>query len=212
MQLLDKFITKDSNNRLYACPVAIIGLTGGIATGKSTVVNYLKQQGLPVICADQLIKDIYQKKESFEFIAANFNECIIENKIDFKSLRKLAFNDIKVRKSLENFLYPQLNSSFFQRYHELDVNNFVIFDVPLLFEHHINRQVDLTICVYSSKEQQLERIIARDNIDHLLAEKIVAQQMDIDSKAKLADFIIDNSKNQNDLLNEISLVTSKIFT
>ena len=86
-KLKNKWITKDQTSRLYNIPVPIVALTGGIATGKTTIAQMFRDNGIPVIDADQLVKGIYQKKESFDFVSQHFLEAIINDTIHFKTLR-----------------------------------------------------------------------------------------------------------------------------
>jgi dephospho-CoA kinase len=104
-KLANKWITKNSNNRLYQIPVPIIGLTGGIGTGKSIVAKIFKERGIAVIDADRLVKNIYQRPETLEFIKTFFPEAIENSTISFSKLREIAFRDPAQRQKIENYLY-----------------------------------------------------------------------------------------------------------
>jgi dephospho-CoA kinase len=191
-KLKNNWITKTISNRLYELPVPVIGLTGGIATGKSTVAQYFREEGIPVIDADQLVKDIYKKKESMEFLLKSFPDAVHENVINFKKLREIAFRNADNQKKLETFIYAQLPDVFKKTYEEQPPHEFIVYDVPLLFEKHLNDKVDLSICVYADRKTQLERLIKRDLINSELAENILSKQMDIEEKKKNADIVIQN--------------------
>ena len=180
-------------HRLHQTSVPLIGLTGGIASGKSTVANLLRDTGANVISADTLIKHIYAEEETKSFIRQNFPQCINGENIDFPLLRRKAFKDDRVRGLLENFFHPRLPKFFKKEFQRFSSPTLVIYDVPLLFEKSLQDQFDLVVCVYCTPKQQEERLLSRDDIDETLAWAILKSQMDIDIKKELADTIIDNS-------------------
>ena len=198
-------------NRLYQISVPVIALTGGIGSGKTTVANILESQGFPIINADQLVKSIYQKKSSFQFIQKHFPECIINNQIDFKKLRELVFSIPENKKQIENFIYPQMEEAFLQKLNEFSEKRFVIYDVPLLFERGLDPLVDYIVLAYTDKEKQIQRVMVRDNIARELALKIIEAQMSLDDKKKLSDYIVDNSRGLEELKVDVLLLSSKLL-
>ena len=198
-KLANKWITKNPATRLYNIPVPIIGLTGGIATGKTTVAQMFRDENIPVIDADRLVKNIYQKKESFDFVQKNFLEAIIDDTIHFKTLRELAFKTPKNQVKLETFIYAQMPAAFVEAYNEFKGHEFIVYDVPLLFEKGLHSKTDVSICVYSPRSVQLERLVKRDNISIDLAETILNKQLDIEEKKKKADLVLENLGNHTDL-------------
>lgn len=197
--LAAKWITKDQKTRLYQIPVPIIGLTGGIGTGKSSVAEILRKKNIPVIDADRLVKNIYQKAETVEFVAKHFPHVIKEGAIVFKELRETAFVDTLAKKLIEDFIYSYLPGEFKKSYSEFKNPQFIFYDVPLLFEKKLNELVDLSVCVYAPREVQIKRIINRDKSSKELAIKILDNQMDIEEKKKLADLVIPNTSDLKDL-------------
>ncbi len=193
-KLKKDLIRLTQDRRLYNCPIPIIGLTGGIATGKTTVSNLFKSNGLKVICADALIKKIYNNKTTVGFVSDNFPECIEDNQILFKSLRERLFANSNELQKMEQYLYPSLELKFNNELSSMGDISFVIYDVPLLFEKELHLKVDLSICVYIPYEMQLERVIARDNISKELAKTILAQQISIEEKKERAHLILYNDK------------------
>lgn len=193
-KLKAKWITKDSNNRLYQIPVPIIGLTGGIGTGKSTVASTLREKGIAVIDADKLVKNIYQKDKTFKFISDYFPSSILAGEIQFPLLRKIAFDDPSSKSRLEDFIYKELPAEFKKAYSDFKDPSFIVYDVPLLFEKKLNLLVDLSVCVYAPREMQIERILKRDRSSNELASKIVDDQMNIEDKKACADLIIINDQ------------------
>lgn len=191
-RLKSNWITKTAATRLYGIPVPIIGLTGGIGSGKSTVAQLFKDVGIPVIDADKLVKSIYEKKSSYDFVYKHFPEATSENVIQFKKLREVAFMNAENQLVLENFIYSQLPDAFKEAYQAQSVHEFVVYDVPLLFEKKLNDKIDTSVCVYAPKNTQIERLVKRDNISLDLSEKILSKQMDIEDKKLKSDLYIEN--------------------
>lgn len=211
MKLKDKYHKLTPATRLSNLEVPIIGLTGGIATGKSTVSDYLKAKNHPLLCADVLVKKIYQEKETQEFIASHFPQAMIEGKIDFKKLRDLFFHEVSVQKQIEGFLYPRLGQKVREEYKLLESPAYLFYDVPLLFEKDMAPHADVLLVVYAKASIQKERLILRDKISEELAEQILAKQWPIDQKRDLAHFIIKNEGAPQELPAEIEKVLNELF-
>lgn len=193
-KIKNKWITKNSQTRLYQIPVPIVGLTGGIASGKSTVAQMFRDADCAVIDADQLVKKIYAQKESLEFVSFHFPEAFKKNAIDFKTLRSLLFSNLENQNKIEAFIYAQLPLAFIKSYHELKNPAFVVYDVPLLFEKKLHLLVDVSVCVFAPEAMQYTRLMSRDHISKTLAEKILATQINIEEKKKQADMVIENKE------------------
>jgi dephospho-CoA kinase len=191
--LNQKLVTLTPEKRHYNCPLPLIALSGGIATGKSSVSKFLNEKNIRTICADQMIKTIYQKDQTFDFIKTTFPQVITNDQISFEALRSLAFNNPKHLEKLENFLYPQMEEIFSDNLVQFQEQGFVVYDVPLLYEKNLYQKVDFHICVYSPRSLQIERLIKRDGTTTQLAEKILQSQMDIEKKKSLSNYIVDNS-------------------
>lgn len=185
--------------RLHNTPVPVIGLTGGIATGKSTVSKYLIGHDIPVICADKLVHEIYENQESLEFISQVAPAAVIDGKILFPKLRELFFADSELQKKIETFIYSKIGLQFREKYKSFNNPKYLIYDVPLLFEKGLDKLVDYIVVVYSSRSQQIERLINRDKIDKPLAESILDKQFSIEDKKSKADYIIENNTNLDGL-------------
>ncbi len=211
LKLKRQYIHLNKANRLYECPVAVIGLTGGIATGKTTVSNLLKEKKIPLIDADQLVKEIYQFTDTLAFVEQNFSSVITNGKINFKQLRNIVFFDNKKKQQLESYIFSHLPELFHQKLQKQTYTNFVVYDAPLLFEKHLNSLCDINICVYAPKEIQLQRLILRDNIDFELASKMLANQLDIEKKKSMADYIITNSSDLKELSEQVFSLMDKLL-
>ena len=210
-KLNSKWITKSQDSRLYNIPVPIIGLTGGIATGKTTVAQMFRDQGIPVIDADKLVKGIYAKKESFDFVSLHFLEAVVDNTIHFKTLRELAFKTPENQKKLEDFIYAQMPSAFKEAYQAFGPHEFIVYDVPLLFEKNLYTKIDVSVCAYSPRAVQIERLVKRDQISIELAEKILTKQIDIEEKKSKSDLIIENVGDINMLKGSFDSVLSTLI-
>lgn len=181
--------------RLYCFHKPIIGITGGIASGKSTVSKILAEK-YPLVCADTLIKDIYEYPETKRFLYNNYPEAINLDKINFRKLRELAFSDIEVKYALEGFLYPLLPLAFYKTIIKNGWENypFIFYDIPLLFETGIEKFLDGTVCVYTTRELQLKRLLKRDTlISKELANTMIDAQMSLEEKKNLAGYVLDNT-------------------
>lgn len=188
-----QWIRLNQDERLYQLSVPVIGLTGGIATGKSSFAHLLKEKGVHVIDADKLIKKIYQKEDVIAFIKENVPLALEEGKINFRHLREQVFGKAELKSNLEQFLYAHMPAAFNEEINERPEASWVVYDVPLLFERSLHYLVDKSIVVYTTPQIQLDRLMKRDHIEKDFAERIVSHQMPIEEKKKLADYVIDNS-------------------
>ncbi len=206
--LKTEFVSLNSDQRLYHLDIPIIGLTGGISTGKSTVLHLLEKAGFKIISADSLVKSIYTTEEAKYFVTNNFPSVIENNQINFKQLREIVFSDLNAKKMIENFVYSKLPDAFLnnvqtlkQTYPEMKC---LMYEVPLLFERRLNNLVDLSVCIYLPRNTQKERLMKRDNISSELAEKILNEQLDIEQKKNKSKYIINNTGTLEDLASEVN--------
>lgn len=202
-KLKSKFIKLSENERLYELKKPIVALTGGIATGKSTVTKMLEARGLVIIDADRLVKSIYQTAEAKTFIKTTYPAAWVHEEINFQKLRELFFHDPKVKESVEGFIYARLPEAFKNAVELIKDQAFYIYDVPLLFEKKLNVKTDLSVVVYAPRKIQRARLMMRDGHVEAMAENILNHQMDIDEKKEKADFIIDNSDGMAELAAEV---------
>lgn len=211
-KLKEEYIRLSSSERIYQLDKPVIALTGGIATGKSTVTEILKKHGFQIIDADQLVKSIYQQEETKTFIKAHYPEVFSHDEINFPKLRELFFESHEVKKRIENFIYQKLPKAFKEASAEISSQNFYFYDIPLLFEKSLQGKVDLSIVVYAPMEIQLARLIARDKTKEDVAKKILVQQMNIEDKRNMSDFVIDNSDSKIKLAAEVEKLLLQIFS
>lgn len=178
----------------------IVGLTGGIATGKSTVARRLKELGAEVIDADRIAREVVEPgTPALEEIRVRFGQEVIgpDGRLDRPRLGEIIFRDEKARKDLEAIIHPRVQSemrSTIERLKEERDTCVIVCDIPLLFETGAGLQwVDRTLVVYAPKEVQRERLIQRNGFDPIEADRRIAAQMPTDEKARRADDVIDNS-------------------
>ena len=175
-----------------------VGLTGGIATGKSLVANFFKELGAYIIDYDVVSHEvILPQKSAWKRIVDRFGEDILNDDltINREKLGKIVFDDSKKRKKLEEIIHPEIFIEVGRRINKIkktDTNAVIIQDIPLLFEVNLDKTVDKIIVVFTSKDRQIERLIKRDDFDKDHATKRIASQMPLDEKIKLADFSISN--------------------
>lgn len=173
----------------------VIGITGSIATGKSTVTNYLKEQGYQVIDADEIVKEAKMKKTRiYKGLVKELGSKILNEKeeIDDKVLSKIIYNDDVVRQKINNIVHP-LVYDICQKRINLSKDKLIFLSVPLLFEARFEKLCDEVWCVYANSEVQLDRLMKRNNIVKEEAEKMIQSQMPLEEKCQKSTFIIDNS-------------------
>lgn len=183
----------------------IIGLTGGIASGKSTVSNFFKELGVEIVDADLVAKEISEKKESVERIRDIFGNDIVntEGKVIRERLRERVFRDRALLEKLNEIIHPQVIEYFQRKKIENSDSEIMIFDIPLLYETNMDKLCDKVIVVGLEKEKQIERVILRDGSSRELAQKIISNQMSLEDKMKRADIVIMNSGSLEDLKEKI---------
>lgn len=186
----------------------IVGLTGGIASGKSTVSNFFKKLGLEVLDADKIVKEVSQKKDTINRIVKVFGKNILDDngKIIREKLREEAFENRELLNKLNEIIHPQVIEIFVKKKEETSEDSIVIFDIPLLYEAEMENLCDKIIVVYIKREQQIERVIERDKNTRELAEKIIDAQMPLEEKAKRADIVINNNSTLEDLKNQVNVI------
>lgn len=199
--------------RLYQQEVPIIGLTGGIGSGKSTVATKLKERGHPLICADELVKQVYEHPNTLEFIDQLCPEVLLDQKqIDFSKLRRLAFSAPNILSQIENFIYQRLPSAFEKGLQELNRPSYLIYDVPLLFEKDLASQVDQVVSVYCTRKTQKQRAMQRDHSDEKTIESILDKQVSIENKKDMSNWVINNTADFAHLETEVDKFEKEYFT
>jgi len=185
-------------------------LTGGIATGKSSVAELFKKDGFVVIDADRVAHNMLDKHQ--DKIAELFGlEYIKDAKVNRKLLGTLIFSDPKEKLRLEGVLHPLIFEEIKKQSKEQDkLKKPYLIDIPLFFESK-RYVIEKSIVVYTPRDKQLERLIERDSSSKEEAEKRINSQIDIEEKKQLATYIIDNSQDKKHLQQEYVKVKKKIL-
>ena len=184
-----------------------VGLTGGIASGKSTSVSILLENGFKVIDSDMIVKNILSEDEEvIRYIEREFgNQFVYNNKILKKEFGNYIFTYKDERIKYENFImdkiFNKINEEF--SFHEKNHEKLCILDAPLLIEKNLHKEMDYVVLIWISEGEQLKRLMDRDKIDEENAIKRINSQMNIDFKKQFADFIVDNSKGKEYLRQQI---------
>jgi dephospho-CoA kinase len=176
----------------------VIGLTGGIASGKSTVSNFFKELNITVVDADIEARLAVMKGESAYFkIIAEFGEEVLlaDGEIDRQKLGSIIFHHEVKRQLLNNIVHPEVRKRMSAQVEKAKQNGeeVVVLDIPLLFESKLTYMVDKTLLVFVDNETQLKRLIARNNLSVEDAEARIHSQMPLSDKMKLADAVINNN-------------------
>jgi len=173
-----------------------IGLTGGIASGKTTVANLFSDLGIEIIDADEIAHSITSKQGSaYNKIVRHFGEDVLGNdkKLDRKKLRTMIFNNSELKRDLEQIIHPEVYAIINQKINASQ-EPYQIIVIPLLIETGYQNFVDRVLVVDCSVETQLARLINRDNETMKNARKIIANQIERNQRLKFADDIIENEK------------------
>lgn len=195
----------------------IIGLTGGIASGKSTVSDYLKDKGYPIVDADVISREVVEVgKIGLERISEKFGTDVLndDGSLNRKALRNIIFSDEQARLDLNSILHPIIHDEILtQLKNYVDKgNDIIIFDAPLLLENNLQDLVDEVWVVSTSYKIQIDRIMKRDGISEKDSRDIISKQMPLYVKEKLADLILYNNGDINNLYEQVenALKTIKI--
>ena len=187
----------------------IVGLTGGIASGKTTITNFLKTKRMKIHDSDLVIKNIYSKlplKFINYLIKINLRASLKGNKVDKNLIRKEIFNSPKKRKLLEKYLHAEVRKSrnIFLKKHRQKKTQIVFLDIPLLFENKLENICNYTIFLYAPLKKRMQRAIRRRGMQKRILEKIIKSQLSDGIKKKKADFVINTSANKSRCFNKIS--------
>jgi len=193
----------------------VVGLTGGIASGKTTITNFLIKKRMTIHDSDLVIKNIYSKPP-LKFInflkKINLKNSLRGKKIDKKIVRREIFTNTRKRKLLEKYLHAEVKKSrnIFLKKHSQKKTQIVFLDIPLLFENKLEKICDYTILLYAPLKIRKQRAIARKGMQKKILEKIIQSQLSDKIKKKKADFVINTSASKTHSFKKISQIITLI--
>jgi dephospho-coA kinase len=185
----------------------IIGLTGGIGTGKSTVAQIFREKGIPVVDTDIISREVINYPEVVNRLVEEFGKEILEEeaerqkkskerRISRNKLGQIVFKDEKKVSILNSIMHPLILKKMKEETESLKKDNkIVVVDVPLLFEISLEKEFDIVLLIYANRKTQIKRIIKRDNRTEKEAVNIINSQIDIEKKKEKSDYIISNNRN-----------------
>ena len=197
----------------------IVGLTGRIGTGKSTVSRKLRERGYPVIDLDVISREVIEYPEVIDELVRNFGNEILENQnntsgkksISRNKLRQTVFKEEKKVSVLNSIMHPPIVEEMRRQVENLKKNYKTVFvEVQLLFEAKLEKEFDLTVLVYADKKTQLERVLKRDGRKEEEVQQIINAQMDMTEKRRLSNYIIENNGDSEMLDLEIEKFIKKL--
>ncbi|MDD2259671.1 MAG: dephospho-CoA kinase [Acholeplasmataceae bacterium] len=180
-----------------------VGITGSIGSGKTLASNFFKELGYKVLDADQ----INQRLLKTEAVIRKINRSLFNqdsNSLDKTLIKDIIFKDETKKKTLENILHPIIYQMMEEELKSLEKEEIVFIDVPLLFEAGFDKLTDYNIVIYTSEEQQVNRITIRDKIDKNTAILRIKGQWDIKEKMGKSDYVINNDESVEDTYQQLN--------
>jgi dephospho-CoA kinase len=190
----------------------LVGITGILGSGKSTVSNILSKEGFPIIDLDRLGKEIINYAETVREIKEAFGEEYIRNnKVDVEKLRNIAFQNMETRKKLESIIHPRIRAELFRRIEEAKQRGAkaVIVDAPLVFETDLPEILDKVVVVSAPMDLIKKRLILRGMAEED-ANRRLPHQISLEEKEKMADWVVHNNGTEMELEKEIIILLAKI--
>jgi dephospho-CoA kinase len=171
----------------------IIGLTGGIGSGKSTVAGYFQELGVPVYVADTEAKKIMDQPDTIQEVQQIFDENVIfEGKLDRKKIASIVFNNAEKLAQLNKIIHPKVKQDFKDWLEKHKNYSFIIKEVAILFETNSENDFDAIILVTAPEKIRIERVINRDNITENQVRERIKNQLSDEEKISKSHYIIEN--------------------
>lgn len=192
----------------------VVGLTGGIGSGKSAASSQFKALGRPIIDADIVAREVVEPgEEALTKIVDQFGAGVLteDGTLDRASLRETVFSDTKSREWLEQLLHPMIRTRIMEKIESYQgTAPFVVLTSPLLLETDQHKMVDHIIVIDVPESLQVERVISRDKNNEDQIRRIMEAQLSRQARLDLADTVVDNSTNLDNLINQIKLLDIKL--
>lgn len=184
----------------------VVGLTGGIASGKTTIINFLKKKKFATHESDSVVKSVYSRP-TLKFInylkKISFKNILNGRKINKDLIREEIFNNLKKKKLLEEYIHKEVKKSRDQFLKKQIKTKIVFLDIPLLFENNLDKICDYTILLYTPQKKRKQRAMRRKGMNKKILEKIIKSQLGDAVKRKKADFVIQTSNNRTHSYNQV---------
>ncbi|WP_303984470.1 dephospho-CoA kinase [Niallia circulans] len=192
----------------------IVGLTGGIASGKSTISSYYQSLNIPIIDADIESRLAVEKGEpAYLKIAAHFGKGVLhsDGTLNRQKLGEIIFSNEEERRVLNSIVHPDVRRRMDEKQKKAVEagEKVVILDIPLLFENKLNHTVDRTILVYVDQDTQITRLMKRNDLSYEQALKRINAQMPLQEKLALADEVINNNGSMEESIQQANRIFKK---
>jgi len=194
----------------------IYGLTGGIGSGKSAAAAYFEDCGIPVVSADELSRVVVNPgSEGLSAVVAAFGEGVLspQGELDRRKLGAVVFKDPTARVRLEGILHPRIRDCFQDVLAALEAtgNAIVVYEVPLLFENNLEKQMKAVILVSAPEDQRVARVMARDKLSAEDVRARMAAQMDDKSRRARATHVLENDGDLEHLYAQVDALLAKLL-
>ncbi|MCF6767875.1 dephospho-CoA kinase [Thiotrichales bacterium 19S11-10] len=194
--------------------ILCVGLTGGIASGKSTVIQYFQSLNIHTVCADKIAKDVVNTDTAIlNKIQSHFGSQVIndQGKLNRKVLREVIFSKPYEKKWLENLLHPIIRNEIKQQIKQT-TSNYCVIDIPLLTENHVYDYLDFVVTVDSPVKLQINRLISRDQTSEEQALQIINNQRQRAERYLVSDYILQNTQGIDTLETQVSILHKYLLT
>ncbi|WP_455103797.1 dephospho-CoA kinase [Peptostreptococcus sp.] len=188
----------------------VMGLTGNISCGKSSVSKMLASRGAIIVDADLLSREIYEYDDVLEEMKLSFPEALVNGKVDRRVLAGIVFSDKTRLEDLNRISHKKIYELVCQSLERNRDRDLVVIDAALLLEAKFDSLADKVVLVYCNEKVQLDRLMKRDSISSEDALKRIRSQMSQEDKKKMADYLIDNSGDLEGLENEVEKLIKEI--
>ena len=190
----------------------VIGITGGIASGKSNVCQVIKKLGYPIISCDEITRNNYNiGGKIYNVVRERFGDEFLldDGNIDKKKLSRLIFNNKSSKMLLDSITHPIIKEELLKEIEKYD-DGLIFVEIPLLYEAKFDSICDKVICVFLSQKYQVERLMEREGIDEDFALAKIHSQMDLYMKKSLADYVINSKGNFDETRQQVIDVINNI--
>jgi dephospho-CoA kinase len=185
----------------------VVGLTGGIGSGKSLAAQYFSELGAIVIDADQLARSVIERgTEGFDEVILRFGDSVLKNgDIDRVKLGQIIFEDAQAKKDLENIIHPRIREEFEEAVASLNPGQVLVYEIPLLVETNAADRFDFVITVESDEQLRRERLRSRGMFHSDIEKRMASQATEVQRRA-VADCVITNNSTEDELQRQVENV------